>query len=104
MTIHTYFLKSFLVFKFLFGTGTSGFIGKRDVVENIVVVGVPEVFLILEDRIEVVHTIPSEKSNISNHARNASCCKSSPGEANENDLVARYIVCSDEAVDFTNIL
>jgi len=65
---------------------------------------VPEILLILENWIEKFRSSLSQESDVSNDACYTSDREGTTRKPDENNLIARGIVCSDEAVDFPNIL
>ncbi len=77
---------------------------KRRVGEDIMVILVSEVLLVLENRVENIHSISGQKTDIPDHPSDASCGESASTEADQDDLIARCIVCSNETVDFSDVL
>ena len=99
--VENYLLKSSFVF--------SGSIGPERLVcewksrKNIMIVFTSEVLLILEYGVKAVHTISSQKTNVSNHSCHTPGGKSTSRKPNEDDLISAFIVGGNEGVDLTYI-
>ena len=64
---------------------------------------VPEILLILEDWIEILHTRPRQNANVPDHTRDASNREGSSGKSYEDDFVSGCVVCTDKTVYFTYV-
>ncbi len=63
-----------------------------------------DVLLILENGIEVIHALSSQKANMTDHTCHTPDRESTSTKANEDDLIARRVVGSNERVNFADIL
>lgn len=62
------------------------------------------VFNVLENRVEINHTLPCQQADIMDQPSNTTGCKGATGEANQDDLVTRDIVGGYEGVGLANVL
>ena len=100
-----YLFKSTFVFtSSLWACWIVGLVWEGCIREDIMVAVVLEVLLVLEYGVENIHAISRQKTDISDHASDTSRRESPSTEANQDDLIAWCIVCSNEAVNFPDVL
>lgn len=58
----------------------------------------------LEDVVEIRHPFSRQQTDTVDHGANASSSESAPGEANEKNLILRFIVVHNECISLPNVL